>query len=112
MVEPVKALAKKVGSVKGASKIKSSLSKARRELKKRKSDKEKALKHIDKALALYAEQVTWRQRAGNELVPGLTAYAAQTRDTFGTRQQVRMTDDQALFVASCSAGHRDLSLNF
>ena len=112
MVEPVKALANKVGKVKGASKIKSSLSKARRELKKRTPDKEKALGHFDKAVELYTAQLDWRDRANAELVPGLQTYAMQTKDTFGTRQQVRMTDDQALFVAGCNAGHRDLSLNF
>ena len=36
----------------------------------------------------------------------------QMRGTIGIRQQKRLSRDQALYVASCNAHHRDLSLNF
>ena len=46
------------------------------------------------------------------LKPGLQAYLGGIAPTLGARQQQRLSEDQALFLASCTAGHRDLSLNF
>lgn len=112
MEEPVKAMADKVGAIAGTREIKTPLSRARRALRARTPDKEKALAQIDKAIAAFDEQMTWRNRANNELLPGLQSYEAAIRNTLGLRQQNKMTREQALFVASCNAGHRDISLNF
>lgn len=108
----VQALAKKFEKVAGASKIKSALSKARRDLKSKNPKKERALKSIDKAVALYAGQKLWRTKAATSLLPGLTSYEAVTRDTFGIRAQSKLTREQGLYMASCMSGHRDISLNF
>ena len=36
----------------------------------------------------------------------------EIRDTIGARLQPRLSDDQSLYVAGCTAGHRDISLSF
>ena len=64
-----------------------------------------------KALELYDEQKDWREKAGSVL-PQMETYEAAIRDTIGLRVQDRMPRQTALFVAGCSAGHRDISLNF
>ncbi|MGB7301410.1 MAG: TRAP transporter large permease subunit [Burkholderiaceae bacterium] len=110
--DDVKDLTNRIGKIKGASDIRSALYTGGRELSGRTPDKEKALAQIDKAITAFNAQMTWRNRAAKELVPGLQTYAAATKDTFGLRLQTNMTREQALFVASCSAGHRNLSLNF
>jgi len=42
----------------------------------------------------------------------LATYEAAIRETIGLRQQERLPRDQALLVAGCSSGHRDISLSF
>jgi len=73
---------------------------------------EKALASMDTALAAYAEQVAWRESASTTLAPALAEYEATLAQSIGIRQQDRLTRDQALFVAGCSAEHRDISLSF
>ncbi|MEM9601591.1 MAG: SLC13 family permease [Pseudomonadota bacterium] len=112
LVDPLKALSKKFNDVEGASKIKSALSKTASEMKKRKPKIDKAMKQFNKAMELYTEQLAWRERATAELLPELQVYEAAMRDTLGVRQQRRLPHDQALYIARCTADHRDLSLNF
>jgi len=52
-----------------------------------------------------------QERASKELAPKLQAYEAVIRETIGARAQQKMTREQALFVATCSSGHRDISLS-
>ena len=111
--EPVNELSKAFGKVEGADDVKSALSKARRALRdKRNPDREKALVEYDKALAAYEEQVAWRAAADQELRPQLNAYLDGIRGTLGIRSQQRLDREQALYMAGCSAHHRDISLNF
>ncbi len=105
-------IAKLVGGVEGARDIRSPLNKARRALKAKTPDIQAATKEIDAAIAAYAEDLAWRQRAAAELLPGLQAYEAGIRDTIGLRQQRRLPEEQAVAVASCNAHHRDISLHF
>jgi len=81
-------------------------------MKKRKPKLDKALKQFNKATTLYAEQLEWRERATSELLPELEVYELAMRETLGIRQQQRLPRDQALYIARCTADHRDLSLNF
>jgi len=112
MLDPIKALSSEFGRIGGASDIKSAVSKARSALRGKNPDKEKALASMDTALAAYAEQVAWRESASTTLAPALEEYEATLAQTIGIRQQDRLTRDQALFVAGCSAEHRDISLSF
>ncbi len=98
--------------VDGTSKIKTQLSRARRELKKRTTDMDKVTENITEARALYAAQGEWRQQVTPEFTAALDTYETAMRNTVGLRQQTRLTRDQALFVAQCQSHHRDISLNF
>ncbi|MEM6986981.1 MAG: hypothetical protein AAF499_10615, partial [Pseudomonadota bacterium] len=112
LVDPLRDLSKKFNDVEGASKIKSALSKAASEFKKRRPKLDRAFKRFDDAMELYTEQLAWRERATAELLPELKVYEEAMRTTLGIRQQRRLPHDQALFIARCTADHRDLSLNF
>lgn len=112
MVDPLAALASEFGNVAGADKVKSAISKARRAVKARKPSKEKALKEIAKAVELYDEQIEWRKAGVADVLPKLSEYEQSIRHNIGIRQQSKLTTDQALSVAGCLSGHRDISLNF
>jgi len=112
LLEPLKALSEQFADIEGASKIKSAVSKARSNLKKKKPKVEAAIKSIDKAMEIYAEEMNWRDDAEQAVGPQLKTYAQQMSGTIGIRQQDRLNREQALFVAACNSHHRDLSLNF
>ncbi len=100
------------GDVAGARDIRGLLSDARREIDARTPDLERAMDYIADAQALFEQEVAWRSRAQEELLPELRAYDEAIRDTIGLRQQPRLPREQALYVASCNSEHRDISLNF
>jgi len=108
-VDQIKALEDVVAEIAGAGDVKSPLSKARRALDKGKRDE--ALELYQEALDAYAAQNQWRAEAA-ALVPGLEAYLSVIRGTLGIRVQERLSREQALAMASCTANHRDISLNF
>lgn len=110
--ELVNELSKVFGKVEGADDVKKALSKARKALKAKTPDREKALAAYDDAVTAYEAQLAWRSDADAKLRDGLTAYRDGIKDTLGLRQQPRFTRDQALQMASCTAYHRDISLNF
>ncbi|MFC3117420.1 TRAP transporter large permease subunit [Jhaorihella thermophila] len=105
-------LSKRFGKVEGADDVKKLLSKARRALKSKTPDKQKALALYDEAVAAYEAQKAWRGDAAERLGPELEAYVAVLSKTLGLRQQPRMPRELALYMASCMASHRDISLNF
>jgi flagellar biosynthesis chaperone FliJ len=111
-VDNLAAMAKAVGGVTGTKKIRSDLSGARRALRAKKPDMDKALKKYDSAIKKYRAELTWRQMAAVELLTGLEIYEAAIRDTIGLRQQPRMPHEQALELVGCTAKHRDISLHF
>ncbi len=117
-VEPAEAeqvvndFAKKVGAVEGAGDVRSALSKARRALRGRSPDQAKAMESYEAAMEEFRTQLAWRTAAEAALVSELNAYLAAIADTLGSRQQAKLTRDQALFIAGCNAVHRDISLNF
>jgi len=112
LLDPIKALSSEFGAVDGASKIKSAVSKARSILRKKNPDTEAALESIDKAIALFDEEIAWRDQAMSTIAAPLAEYEEQMRGSIGIRQQDKMTREQALSVASCNAEHKDISLNF
>ena len=111
-VEPVAEVLTAVRGVAGTDAIKSALTKARRDLKKKKPRKEKALKSLDKAIKLYTKELAWRQQAKTTLLSGLTTYEGKIRHNIGLRQQEALPKEKALELVSCTAAHRDISLHF
>ncbi|MEM7057292.1 MAG: TRAP transporter large permease subunit [Pseudomonadota bacterium] len=87
------------------------LSNARKSLRKD-PDPVKAAEELDASIAALAEDLSWRRTAQTEVLPGLNAYTAALADTIGLRSQQKLPSEQALYVAGCNSGHRDISLNF
>ncbi len=110
--EMVNELSKKFRSVAGADPVKKALSKSRRSLKAKSPKVDKALIDFDKAIAAFDEQMVWRAEAAAQLSGPLAAYLEAIKGTLGARNQTKLTREQALFLAGCSAGHRDVSLSF
>lgn len=108
----IKTLSSQFSAVEGTSKIKSALSKTRKALKGRKADPQKALAQWEKAREIFDQELSWRQAAAAGLAEPLARYESSLRHTIGTRTQRRLTRDQALYVAACKSGHKDLSLRF
>lgn len=111
-VEILQALEKRFGGVAGASEVKKALGKSRRALKRKTPKVEVAVEEYANAIAAYEGQKAWRSAAAASLKPKLTAYLDGIRGTLGARSQRKISRDQALYLAGCTAKHRDLSLNF
>ncbi len=112
LMEQISALANKFSGIEGASDVRSGLSKVRRALRGDNPDFSKAGAEMLKVFIEYRSQLSWRERASGELAVNIASYEAIIRGTIGARQQDQLNRAQALFVASCVADHRDISLNF
>jgi tripartite ATP-independent transporter DctM subunit len=110
--ERINEVARAVGAIEGARDIRSLLSKARRAIRGKTPEPEKALQLIDEALAEHAAEMAWRRQAKVELLPGLEAYELAIRDTIGLRQQPRLPPPQVKEIVGCLSQHRDISLYF
>ncbi|HUS53952.1 MAG TPA: TRAP transporter large permease subunit [Thermohalobaculum sp.] len=111
-IAKIEAVIKQVGDVAGTGDIKGLLTKARRSLKSKTPNPEEAAQFLSDAAVAFDADLAWRKRAEAGLKNGLAEYDAAIHDTIGLRGQPRLPKEQALFVASCSAGHRDISLSF
>ncbi|MEL6996671.1 MAG: TRAP transporter large permease subunit [Pseudomonadota bacterium] len=87
------------------------LSEARKALR-RNPDPVKAAEELVNSIAALTEELVWRRAAAQDLAPGLAKYFEALSGTIGLRQQTRLPREQALYVAACNSGHRDISLNF
>ncbi len=105
-------LANQVREIEGAGDIRKGLNNARRVLEKTPDDRAKALAEYDSAVAELAAQKTWRLAADSTVKPQLQAYVDGILATLGARSLAQLSEEQALYIAACNAGHRDLSLNF
>lgn len=118
IVAEIKLVESALSNIKGSSAIKSKLSKARRAFKKVKDEdalteaRNKAIKFNSEANELFAEDVTWRSKAANDLLPELENYKQGLSNNLGLRLQSRLTDPQAKRMASCLSHHRNISLAF
>lgn len=112
VAEELKIVAKNVGVISGTSKIKSLLSKARKELRKKKIKEDKVFGYYDKASEEYQNQLNWMLEARRTVYAGFDTYLESISDTLGARLQEKLPRTTALFITSCTAGHRDISLNF
>jgi len=112
MIDPLKALAKQFGAIKGAGDIKSEITKSRRILGKKSPKIEEAISHLDKAIEIFNAQHLWREQASTQLLSHIRTYEQAIRGTIGLRQQKRLAKTEALYVAACTSGHRDISLHF
>ncbi len=110
--ERIDALQAESRAIDGANEITSALNQAERGYTGREPDRDEGRQRLADALAEAEAELAWRRQAVETVQPGLRAYDEAIRDTIGLRGQQRLPKEQALAVASCSAVHRDLSLNF
>jgi hypothetical protein len=101
-----------VRAVDGTKDITAALNDARRDLRNKTPDKEKALQSLDQASTLLEQQLAWRQQAKAGLLPGLQSYEELIRNNIGLRQQSQLPREKALEIVSCTAAHRDIALHF
>ncbi len=107
----IDALADKFKETGADTDVDSELSKARRALTAKTPDREAAFEAMQNAQQEFQSQKAWRTQAGT-VMPELASYEAAIRDTVGLRLMEKMPRETALFVAACSASHRDISLSF
>ncbi len=105
-------VARLVRAVPGSRKVEKEISDARRALRGKRANPEKAMKEFQRAVTLFEREVEWRAKAAAEVAPGLTAFEAVIRRNIGLRLQPKLAEDEALKVASCMANPRDLTLDF
>ena len=108
----IKEIESSLGSIAGASPIKSKISKARRALKGKKPKTEKALKQWQNGMTIYFQEINWRKLAVNELAQPLANYELLLKDSIGLRMQKKLNKDQAIAVSACKSSHEDISLFF
>jgi tripartite ATP-independent transporter DctM subunit len=111
-VERIAEMRSLVGEVEGTGDIRKGLSAARKIMRSKSPDPVKAGEEIDKSIAKLNEELTWREKGAEELLPQLAGYDDAIAHNIGLRQQPRLPEDMALDVAACRSVHRDISLNF
>ncbi len=111
-LQTVRNFSKIVSNVNGTSSFKSMLSKAIRELKKKNVKDEKVKKNLDAALIEINDLDAWVVEAKASIEIPLNTYLEKTKSSIGLRSQDGFSRDLALYLASCNANHRDLSLSF
>ena len=110
--DKIKETEKALGKITGASAIKSKLYKARKAIRGKKADPQKAITFVNQGIELYNAEVDWRQQAAEKLAPALATYDNGIKDTIGLRLQRRLSEDQVEQIARCRSVHRDYSLQF
>jgi len=110
--QTIRAFEREIRKVAGTSQIQSRLSRARRHMRARSLNRERAMKSYTEAVQRFQTEVTWRNAAKARLSGPLAEYDKAIAQTIGLRLQVRLNSDQAADVAACLSGHRDISLNF
>ena len=103
---------RKYRDVKGTSEFKKNVSKAIKELKKKKVKEDRVEKSLEKAQKEINDLEVWVLGSKTTLASPLETYLEKTKTTLGVRAQPKFQKELALYLASCNANHRDLSLSF
>ena len=106
----IKSFEAEMTSVAGIKPVKSLMSKARRNLTKGERDEGRA--KLGDVMAVFEQEVAWRNAAEQNVLAGLIAYRDATKDTIGLRSQSRLPAEIVPRISSCKALHRDISLRF
>ncbi len=111
-LESVDAILPKIRSLPGSYELDRAVVEVQRALKRDPVKMEDAIAAFQKAEEAYLSSLEWRKVATEQLKPGIDEYVQAIQHTIGLRMLDKMPQDVALDVASCRAGHRDLSLSF
>ena len=112
VAERTQAMERALNAVPGSAELRAELTKIRRALTRRTPDTERARRDADTLVAASATETRWRQQAEAGLLPLIAALEEAARTNVGLREQSRFPREQALWIASCNSGHRDISLRF
>ena len=108
--ERIKLVSKKLNSIPGASKVKSLLNKARKEFKK--DNDLKANEYLDEAGILIDYEISWREKAVEDILPTLIKFQSETANNIGLRGQDRLPSFLVPRISRCRSVHQDISLYF
>ncbi len=111
-MEMIEEVEKEIGNVPHGGSVKSPVSKARRKLRGDSPDPTGALAELEKVFPVFDEEVAWRTKAKDVLLPQLQKYDAAIAGTIGVRLQDRLERELAKKIAGCMSEHRDISLSF
>ncbi|WP_106751508.1 TRAP transporter large permease [Pannonibacter carbonis] len=112
VLDQIDLLRSDVSALDGTAEIRKGLNEARKIMRSTAPDAQAAVAELDKSIAELKQDLVWRQRGFDELLPQITAYQAATNGTIGLRQLPRLPREVALALAPCLSNHRDVSLNF
>jgi TRAP-type mannitol/chloroaromatic compound transport system permease large subunit/ribosome-binding protein aMBF1 (putative translation factor) len=88
------------------------LSDARRAVRDDEPDLDAARENLGLAREALAAELAWKRAAIERVLPGLERYRDRLAGTIGIRTLERLPREHALYIASCEAQHRDISLLF
>ncbi len=111
-VQQLNNFVRKYREVKGTSEFRKNVSKAVKEMKKKKVKEDRVAKSLEKALKEINDLETWVLGSKTDLSSPLETYLEKTKTTLGVRAQSKFSNELALYLARCNANHRDLSLSF
>jgi len=63
-------------------------------------------------MSTYVNELAWRRKATENVLPGLKTYEQTIRDTIGLRKQEKLPQSIVPSIAACTAYPRDISLYF
>jgi tripartite ATP-independent transporter DctM subunit len=112
VLEQIDLLRSEVSALEGTAEIRKGINEARKIMRSNVPDPQAAVAELDNSIAALRQDLAWRQRAFDELLPKISAYDAATSGTIGLRQLPRLPRDVAVALAPCLSKHRDVSLNF
>ena len=81
-------------------------------MKKKKVKEDRVEKSLEKARKEINDLEVWVLGSKTSLASPLETYLDKTKTTLGVRAQSKFQKELALYLASCNANHRDLSLSF
>lgn len=112
VAKEIKDLAKDFEKLKSGGEVKKSLTKLRKTMRKSKPDLDKARKEFAEAFSAFDKTKMFLIGTASDLEDQLKTFNHLLARTLGSRQQDSLSREQALFIASCNANHRDVSLYF
>ena len=112
IIEDIKTVEKKLNAFSEVNEIKKYLKKSRKKLKKNINNKNESIKLIEEGKILFKNEISYRKNGKKNFLKQLIKLEILSRDNFGLRKQDKLTKKQAIYIASCKAKHKDISLNF
>lgn len=102
----------KLDKISGTNEIKESVYSIIGDIQKGNIDRQLTNKKINETLNLLNKEINWREKSAKIVLPYLQKYDAEIKNTIGIRQQDKLPNKQAVYIAKCESGHHNISLHF